>query len=112
MATIYLCLMGRVGLRKLAELNLAKSEYARSRVRETPGLSLAFEAPSFNEFVVRLDGDAAESLARAREQGIVAGLDLAPYAPDLGNAILVCTTELASRESIDRLVEALAGGAA
>jgi len=112
MATIYLCLMGRVGLRKLAELNLAKSEYARSRVRETPGLSLPFEAPSFNEFVVSLDGDAADVLARARQQGIVAGLDLAPYSPELGNAILVCTTELASRDSIDRLIEALAGGAA
>jgi glycine dehydrogenase subunit 1 len=108
MATVYLCLMGRVGLRKLAELNLAKAEYARARVRETPGLSLAYEKPGFNELVVRLPGRAAAALARGRERGIVAGLDLAPFAPELGDALLVCTTELTSREAIDRLIDTLA----
>jgi glycine dehydrogenase subunit 1 len=109
MATVYLSLLGRVGLRRLAERNLAKAEYAKARVRATPGLTLPFAAPTFNEFAVGVRGDAAVALARALEAGIVGGLDLAPYAPEIGPAVLVCTTELATREAIDRLVAALAG---
>ncbi len=110
MATIYLALLGRVGLRRLAEINLAKAEYAKQRVRETPGLSLPLAAPTFNEFVVGLEGDAGAALARALDAGIVGGLDLAPVAPELGPALLVCTTELSRRDAIDRLLGALAGG--
>lgn len=111
MATVYLTLMGRVGLRKLAETNLAKAEYARARVAQTPGLTLPLPAASFNEFVVGLDRPAEAALSRAADAGIVGGLDLASFAPELGPAVLVCTTELSSREAIDRLVAALAGGA-
>ena len=111
MATVYLALLGRVGLRRLAELNLAKAEYAKSRVRETRGLRLPLAAPGFNEFVVEVEGSAAAALERARERGIIGGLDLAGYADDLPAAVLVCTTELASREAIDKLVAALAGDA-
>jgi glycine dehydrogenase subunit 1 len=111
LATVYLALHGRGGLRALAEVNLAKAEYARARVRETPGLTLPFQAPGFNEFVVGLAGPADAALSRALDAGIVGGLDLAPYAPELGPALLVCTTERAGREDIDRLVSALAGAA-
>jgi len=110
MATVYLSLLGRVGLRKLAERNLAKAEYAKARVRATPGLTLPFAAPTFNEFTVGVRGDAQAALGRALEAGIVGGLDLAPHAPELGPTVLVCATELATRDAIDRLVSALAGG--
>ena len=109
MATVYLALLGRRGLRELAELNLAKAEYAKSRVRQTRGLTLPLAAPSFNEFVIGLEGPAGRALERARSKGIVAGLDLAPFAPELGPCVLFCTTELASRESIDRAIALLAG---
>ena len=109
-ATIYLSLLGRRGLRRLAEHNLAKAEYAKARVRETPGLSLPLAAPTFNEFVVGVEEDADAALARALEAGIVGGLDLNDDAPELGPAVLVCTTELSTRVAIDRLVAALAGG--
>jgi glycine dehydrogenase subunit 1 len=108
MATVYLALLGRVGLRRLAERNLAKAEYAKARVRATNGLTLPLSAPTFNEFVVGVRGSAAAALERAQDAGIVAGLDLATHAPELGPALLVCTTELASREAINRLVAALA----
>jgi len=109
MATVYLSLMGPVGLRKLAELNLAKAEYAKGRVADTAGLSLPLSAATFNEFVVRVPDSAAAALARARDAGCIGGLDLEPFAPELGPALLVCTTELTSREAIDRLVAALGG---
>lgn len=118
MATIYLSLMGRQGLQKLARLNFSKAEYAKQRVRETVGLELPFSAPGFNEFVVSVPDSASnpakEALQRAQEHGIIGGLDLKPYTQgmELGPAVLVCVTELAKREEIDRLCHALAGGAA
>ena len=112
MATIYLSLLGRRGLRSLAEANLAKAEYAKAQVLAREELALAFPAPTFNEFVVRVPGDAASALARGRERGIVAGLDLSRFDDDLAGCVLVCTTELASREAIDRLVACLAGAPA
>ncbi|MDD9802007.1 MAG: aminomethyl-transferring glycine dehydrogenase subunit GcvPA [Deltaproteobacteria bacterium] len=108
MATIYLSLLGRRGLAELARLNLAKAEFAKSLVRRTPGLSLPLSAPTFNEFAVGVP-DAAAALARARDAGCIGGLDLAPFAPQLGPALLICTTELCSRAAIERLVAALAG---
>jgi len=114
MATIYLTLMGRRGLRELAEQNLAKAEYAKQRIARTPGVELAFSAATFNEFAVRVAGGTAPALARALDAGCVGGLDLAERAPEdggLADAVLVATTELASREAIDRLVDALAGRA-
>jgi glycine dehydrogenase subunit 1 len=110
MATIYLALLGRVGLRKLAEMNLAKAQYAKAKIQETPGLELPLSAPTFNEFAVRLSESAGEALARARRAGIIGGLDLGAHAPELGSALLVCTTELNRKESIDRLIGILAGG--
>jgi glycine dehydrogenase subunit 1 len=112
MATIFLALHGKTGLAQLAERNLAKAEYAKARVRATRGLGLPLAAPSFNEFVVTLPEPAERVLARARAAGIVAGLDLAKHAPELGNALLVCVTETASRAAIDRLVATLAGAGA
>ena len=109
MATIYLALMGRRGLRELAEQNLAKAEYAKAKVAETPGLSLPFSAATFNEFCVTVPDSASAALERALAAGCVGGLDLAPYAPGLADSLLVCTTELASRAAIDRLIAALAG---
>lgn len=111
MATVYLALMGRTGLAELARQNRAKAEYAKARVRETPGLSLPLSAPTFNEFVVGVPGSARDALARARDAGAVGGLDLAAHAGDLGPAVLVCTTELCRRDAIDRLVASLAGTA-
>jgi glycine dehydrogenase subunit 1 len=109
MATIYLALLGRRGLRRLAEINLAKAEYAKARVRATPGLTLPLAAPTFNEFIVGVPDPSSEALARGLDAGIVAGLDITPIEPDLGPAVLVCTTESTSRAAIDRLVAALAG---
>ncbi|MGH0034875.1 MAG: aminomethyl-transferring glycine dehydrogenase subunit GcvPA [Myxococcota bacterium] len=113
MATIYLSLMGPHGLRRLAEINLAKAEYAKQWVRATPGLALAYDGtPTFNEFVVRVPDSGGAALERARAAGAVGGLDLEAFAPELAPAVLVCTTELTSRAAIDRTLAALAGGEA
>ncbi len=104
-ATIYLSLLGRTGLRLLAEQNLAKAHYAAGRLREIPGVATPFTGPCFNEFVVKVPGDAECLLVDLRGEKIIGGLHLREFYPELANHLLLCFTELVSRAAIDRLVE-------
>ena len=103
-ATIYLCLMGRNGLRALAEQNLAKAHYAASGLRSVISASTPFAAPFFNEFVVKSPGEAGEVLAALEDRKIIGGLSLEPIYPELKNHILVCATETVNRKAIDRMI--------
>jgi len=105
-ATIYLSLLGKTGLRKLAEVNLAKAHYAARQLASVPGVTIPFRAPRFNEFVVRPTCDADELLAGLQKQKIIGGLNLERFYPELRNHLLVCVTETVGREAIDRTVEA------
>ncbi|MCK4503968.1 MAG: glycine dehydrogenase, partial [Desulfuromonadales bacterium] len=110
MVSIYLALHGKQGLRKLAEVNYAKAAYARDKIRQLDGFSVAFAGASFNEFVVTCPEPVVTLKQRLEQQGILAGVDLAQDYADLENGLLICVTEQNSREQIDRLVIALAGG--
>ncbi|MGH9397985.1 MAG: aminomethyl-transferring glycine dehydrogenase subunit GcvPA [Terriglobia bacterium] len=102
-ATIYLCLLGKEGLRKLAEHNLSKAHYAASRLQSVPDVALPFTAPFFNEFVVRTTAPAAGLIKALREEKIIGGVELSQYYPELENHLLVCVTECIHREAIDRM---------
>ena len=107
-AAIYLALLGRTGLRDVAAMNLAKSEYAREQIRRTDKLRLLHQAPTFNEFVIELPVPPRPVLKRLKdEEGLVAGISLGDFFPDMSKAVLVCTTERRTREEIDRLVAGL-----
>ncbi len=111
-ATVYLALLGRQGLRELASQNHAKASYARERIAGLAGFSLPFAAPAFNEFVVRSEAGVEPLLAKLEGMGFLAGIPLGPDYPELQDCFLVCVTEQNSREEIDALIEALAGGVA
>ena len=73
------------------------------------GAALRFKAPFFNEFVVGGLGDARAVQKRLLGDGLIAGLPLGAYYPELADSLLVCATELNRAEDIDRLAAALAG---
>jgi glycine dehydrogenase subunit 1 len=102
-ATIYLSLLGKKGLRALAEQNLAKAHYAAEQLRSVAGTSTPFSAPFFNELVVKVPGDAGEILAALEGEKIVDGLNLERFYPELKNHLLVCVTEVVAKDSIDRM---------
>jgi glycine cleavage system P protein (glycine dehydrogenase) subunit 1 len=104
-ATIYLCLLGKKGLRMLAEHNLAKAHYALERLRSVPGVSVPFSGPHFNEFVVSVPGNVEALLAALRQEKIIGGLSLERFYPEHKNQLLVCVTETASKAAIDRMAE-------
>ncbi|MDH4024896.1 MAG: aminomethyl-transferring glycine dehydrogenase subunit GcvPA [Desulfuromonadales bacterium] len=112
MATIFMSLLGKQGLREMAEQNLAKAAYARKQLSGIKGFSLVFDGPAFNEFVVRSEAPVAEVLLRLEEAGILGGIPLGEDYPEMADCFLVCVTEQNQREEIDALVAALQGGAA
>jgi glycine dehydrogenase subunit 1 len=112
MATIFMSLLGKQGLREMAEQNLAKAAYARQQLSDIKGFSLVFGGPTFNEFVVRSEAPVADVLTRLERVGILAGIPLGEDYPELADCFLVCVTEQNQRVEIDALAAALRGGAA
>ncbi len=111
MATVYLSLLGKEGIREVAQQNLAKAEYAKKKIAAIPGFSVPFAAPTFNEFVVEAPEGADVVLAALEQQGILGGISLGRFYGDMPRRLLVCVTEQNSRAEIDALAAALAGGA-
>jgi glycine dehydrogenase subunit 1 len=107
MATIFLTVYGREGIRELAEHNLAKAAYA-ARELSSHGKLMFAGAPRFHEFVLRTDESPDELNARLLENKIIGGLSLRKWYPELRNASLWCTTELTTRAQIDQAVSVLA----
>jgi glycine dehydrogenase subunit 1 len=107
-ATIYLALLGPEGLRETASLCLQKSHYAAEKLCENDRFELAFNAPTFKEFVVRdRQGRVEELMADALEAGFLAGVPLGGWYPELEDCFLVAVTEKRTKAEIDALARAL-----
>lgn len=108
-AAVYLAVMGKHGLRKVAELCWHKAHYAADRIAQIPGYEVVAPKPFFKEFVVRCPRPVAEiNRFLLDEYGIIGGYDLSHDYPHLGQAMLLCVTEMNTAEEIDDLVHALA----
>jgi glycine dehydrogenase subunit 1 len=106
-ATIYLALLGESGLRTAAALNLARSRELATAVANVPGVTLKHSAPFFNEFVADVHQPAAAVLAKLQERGILGGVDLGRFYPDMSSCILMTATELTASSDINALAAAL-----
>jgi glycine dehydrogenase subunit 1 len=101
MATVFMTVYGKQGLRELARQNLSKAHYLASRA------PLRFSGPFFNEFVTAPGPRAPEQINRELlERKIIGGLPLGPYYPELDGAMLLCVTEMNRRADMDALAEA------
>ena len=108
-AAIYLATLGPHGLRETAELCVQKANYARQQIMRTDRFSDAFNLPTFKEFVVRdQNNQVASMLQDAANQGILAGIPLQRWYPDLSDCFLVTVTEQRTKQQIDALANCLA----
>ena len=109
MATIFLTVYGKEGIRELAEHNLAKADYAAKTLSAQPGAKLLFTgAPRFHEFVLQTEEAPAAWSKRLLDEKIVGGIELSRWYPELKNATLWCATEVITREQIDAAAKVLA----
>ncbi len=106
-STIYLSLLGKQGVRQVAELCYHRAHYAANQIAQVPGYKILADKPFFKEFVVQCPRPIAEINAALQQQSIIGGYDLAEDEPKLGNACLICVTEMNSKAEIDKLVGVL-----
>ncbi len=106
-ATIYMSLMGKEGLREAAHQCHCKAIWARDRLSRIRRCRPRFDAPIFNEFVLDLPADSAGVNRELMKRGIIGGLPLGPHFDDMRNSMLICVTELNTREEIEELARAL-----
>jgi glycine dehydrogenase subunit 1 len=106
-STVYMSLLGKEGLREVAELNYHKAHYAAQQIAALPGYSLWSDAPFFNEFAVRCPKQVSEINAHLLDHDILGGYDLGQDYQGMENVMLVAVTEMNSREEIDLLVDVL-----
>ncbi|MFQ5888979.1 MAG: aminomethyl-transferring glycine dehydrogenase subunit GcvPA [Gemmatimonadota bacterium] len=110
-ATIHLALIGREGLRQVAETSAQNAHYARRRLEEVEGVRpLHPHTPFVREFAVATEEDSHAILDRGIERGVLAGVSLSRF-PELGapDGLLLAFTEKRNRAEIDSLVETLGG---
>ena len=100
MATVFMTVYGKTGLRELALQNVAKARYLAGK------LETVFTGKCFNEFVVRAGNPEAVNQALLKRK-IVGGLPLGRFYPELADSMLVCATEMARRADMDALAAAL-----
>jgi glycine dehydrogenase subunit 1 len=92
-ATIYMSIMGPVGLERVAAVSHERTRELVQLLCRHKGVKAAFDRPFFHEAVVQLDRPVAPVLEALASRGILGGLDLSAHYPELGNALLVCATE-------------------
>lgn len=106
-ATVHLTLLGKEGIREMAEQNLAKAHFALNELETIPGVKRSFAAPFFNEFAVELPRSVKMASAELLKSKIVGPFVLGSAYPELSKHALVCVTETTSRSEIEKFVSAL-----
>jgi len=100
MATVFMTVYGKQGLRELASQNLSKAHYLAAK------LPLRFTGPFFNEFVAT--AKSPEAINRSlQEKKIIGGLPLGRFYPELNDAMLLCATEMSRRQDMDKVAQAV-----
>lgn len=106
-STIHMAILGPRGLENTAAACHANTRELVAQLASVDGVRQAFSAPIFHESVLLLDKPAGEVLQALAERGILGGYDLGKDYPELGNAVLVCATELRTEEEIMAYRDAL-----
>jgi glycine dehydrogenase subunit 1 len=103
-STVFMSLLGKSGMCRLAEVNVARAHSARDHLASRAKLEPRFSGPFFNEFVLRAR-DVDGLFKRCAGARIVPGVALGRWYPELDDCLLVCVTEMNEMEEIERLVE-------
>ncbi|NLF52573.1 MAG: aminomethyl-transferring glycine dehydrogenase subunit GcvPA [Leptolinea sp.] len=106
-SSVYLSLLGKHGLKQVAELCYQKAHYAAQQISSVRGFSVIKDAPFFHEFMVKCPFTVDEINAHLMEHGILGGFNLESEYPSMKNTMLVAVTEVLTKEDIDIFVDVL-----
>lgn len=105
-ASVAMTALGKQGVKEMAQANIQKAYYAKMAFLEA-GFEIAFNGPTFNEFVVKLSKPVKEVNQQLLKKGIIGGYDLGRDYPELDQHMLIAVTELRTKEEIDQFVKEL-----
>lgn len=103
-SAMYMATVGGAGIRDLARLNHDKSAYLRGQLKQN-GYRIVFDGPTFNEFVVEFQSGFDGRYKMLLDKGIMAGLPLEAYYPELAGCYLLCVTETIDKTDMDNLIK-------
>jgi glycine dehydrogenase subunit 1 len=106
-ATVHLTLLGKEGLREMAQQNLSKARFALAELTKIPGIRRAFDAPFFNEFTLEFPRSVKIVNTELLREKIVGPVALGTSYPELTKHALVCVTETTTRADIEKLAAAV-----
>ena len=106
-STIHMAMLGAEGLARAAAASHAKQADLEKALSEIDGVEVIFDSPFYNESVVRLPMPVSELINQVAEHNVLAGFDLSEHYPELGNALLVCSTEKQTEQAVAALLDAM-----
>ncbi len=106
-ATIFMSLLGPEGLRRVAAQSHANTLELVEQMQKLKGIKKVFTGPLFHEAALSLPVPAEDVLRALKEKGILAGLNLQEYYPEIGNALLVCATETKTSADLQKYTQQL-----
>ncbi|NOZ87119.1 MAG: aminomethyl-transferring glycine dehydrogenase subunit GcvPA [Deltaproteobacteria bacterium] len=104
---VHLCCLGPEGLARAARISRANAEYLKAGIAEIPGFSIPYKASTFNEFVVETPVPANDLVQESTRHGILPGVPLNRLKNGNENRLLICTSELHTRQDLDNLIRVL-----
>ncbi|HVF12504.1 MAG TPA: aminomethyl-transferring glycine dehydrogenase subunit GcvPA [Actinomycetota bacterium] len=106
-ATVYLSWLGPQGIAELASTCVARTRHAAELLSSVPGCSLAFEKPTFKEFVLRVPSSAKEVSSKLATRGFLVGPSLEIFR-GMEDCLLIAVTEKRSPQDVEQLAKELA----
>jgi glycine dehydrogenase subunit 1 len=106
-ATIYLSLLGAEGLARVAQACHANTRMLVEKLTANDYVEPLFNRPCFHEAALRFSLPLADVLRPLYAHNLLPGYDLSADYPELGNALLVCATEVRTAADIDLYVDHL-----
>jgi glycine dehydrogenase subunit 1 len=105
---IHLAALGKNGILELSKQNLMRGQYLAELLNQIPGVEAPlFKNKHFNEFVIKISGNSNEILRKLLENNILGGVPLKSHYPELGETLLVATTEVHSDEDYNHYFNSL-----
>ena len=106
-STIHMAIMGPQGLQQVATACHQNTRQLVDALAAIDGVKPLFNGARFHEAVLQLNRPVAEVLEALAEKNILGGYDLSRDYPELGNALLVCATEMRTDDDIKQYADAL-----
>lgn len=104
-ALSYLLALGSIGLKEIAIQNIQKAHFLKQKLTKIPGYEILNKKPTYNEFLIKCH-DIDSLIEQCKQRNLLPPLKISKYYPEMKNIALVCVTEINSKKSIRKFLEA------